>query len=365
MSLAEYLLEFAIIAAREDNISVSALATLAQINTEFYNHTAWRLKKLAAIYRAFAPRVAESYHRRLIGHPIKYTRTHTKVATIASMMNRQQGVQFLSTDPPVFNEQFLATNVPALVNVCLLLRLPAEFYYQFIWRDGVVLCTGKVTSEDIIDLGPRSREGYSRLIEKYGGGEEAEMSLPGRYFVDLKLPFVRNPITISDEMFISTGLYFNANDKIVWEDYGDRLQGRITPNVFFTANYISHMIMQFKSVDLIEIPLCGAYINRDPDQVEKSTFVKEIRTVQRRINAQRVQDHIRMLQHEYNPVEVTHDPNPTINNVFVSIDRILDILEETDYTRADILIGSDSSDESGESGDDPNDKSSSESAEDL
>jgi hypothetical protein len=324
----EHLLIYANIVAREYNVPVCVLYLLSKLNRDFNNETQWRLSRIKLIYNKYARRLANGYHKRLIAHPIKYTGHCTRFASISTMMNRVQGVQFLCTEPPLFSTNFLTTHVPALTNICVMLAHPVEFYYQIIAGKSMI-CFGKVEREDIIELPMRTQVGRARMLERYGGEDiPAEMLLPGRYFVDLKLPTNLNPLTLSPTNFQLDQIYLVVTPNVTWSECGDTLQGNLIPDIHFMLRYVTHLCIQFKTApNDPNIDLNGVFLSGDPHHIDKFSFVRNIEKTELRIAKQKIIAHTSAFI-DADTYEETYEANTPMD---ITADAILDSESDHDH----------------------------------
>jgi hypothetical protein len=287
----EYLLLFADIAARCNNIPVCVLHTLSQLNSNFNILVQYRLDRLKKIYTKYGHRLAEGYHRKLIAHPIEYTGTATKCVPIPNMLNSTRGVLFMCADPPMFTQAELSQKYVALVNICILMRHPIEFYFKIGHPAGFML-VGKVSHDNIVELPLRTPAGRKRLLARYENGDiGAEMLVPGRYFVDLQLPLQMNPALFSRTNFSFDHLSFACSNELIWYDCGQELEAVLNPDVEFTYRYLTHMILQFKTAPATTpVDQYGVFFTSDPQHINKFSLVRDVAAMERKMMAQRSED---------------------------------------------------------------------------
>jgi hypothetical protein len=245
------------IVSREGNIPVGVAGKIARLGRWYRDIMRPRLIYYHTIYSKFAPRLSHAYHRRLLTHPIEYSPGKVvRTIPVINLQGHDGGVLILNSDPPIFSDQFLNDRRPALMNICLLLNKPVEFFFKLGIRSRGILCSGYVRKSDIKELPPYTAEEIERA-QLLAGDLPAESILPGRYFVDLHLVFEINPLLFHQGLFNFNDLLFLAAEHLIWHDTGFCLEPTLQPDLRIIINYFTHIIAHFRTVPtaFIEEPL--------------------------------------------------------------------------------------------------------------
>lgn len=285
--------QFVMCIIMQDNVRYSIFYQISRLNKTFYALTFNILRKYRSLYYKHAPGVASRYARRLISHPIEYTDTCTRIIPIPNLMNNPLGLAFLDSDPPIFGDDFLSRKVPALVNVCVLLRRKVGFYYTISFGE-TVISMGCVKITDIIELPPYEQKDIDAMRDRLAL-EQGDPMLdpmnsagpPGRFFVDLNLDIRDNPLLLSLNTISPRRLYMAVN----YLAYSGDVDGREVISIYHDVGHIlhgfSHIIAQFNtvSVDRVDISKLSVHCGEVNSYVKKFSIVQTIEKIEAKIAA--------------------------------------------------------------------------------
>lgn len=260
--LTYYFEQFAEIVSREANIPLGILYKLSQLNRWYYEITYRNLKKYKRIYAKYAPRLSRAYLKHLIAQPIGYVGSVTRVLPVVELQGYQGGLRILDTEQPIFSDEFLRQYRPALVNICILTRKPAEFFYKLGVAGKGILRSGVVTSAVYTELPPRSEAELHLARERLRDIDYADAVIPGRYFVDLQLGLDINPLLFHPGVFYINEVLFATASELTWIDTGSQMEPTMCPDIRVIVDNFTHIIAQFKITRTDSIPDVVADMSR-------------------------------------------------------------------------------------------------------
>jgi hypothetical protein len=232
------------IGARENAICPRALQVLASTCKDINNSVQWRLDRMKSLRQKYMREFGLKLHKRLINHPIEYTRQHVKVTSVGDMGYDNLGVRILDLSAGIVSEEFATGHRLAFTNICLLAREPKPFVCVLMLRNHAVIAV-EYTTDDYIDTGKLTDSEIEHANKKYGTDPQLH---PGRYLIDLNLKTKINPILLNEPFIklIDVRLVIAEN----YSTYFDA-EGNPTTNVefdgMFIADTFTHAMIHFKS----------------------------------------------------------------------------------------------------------------------
>lgn len=211
-----------------DIFPARVLYLLAQVNEYTYNNVQWVLNKYAAIYTKMLPRFSAAVYKRLIGHPIQYTRRATTIERFAEMNGNQlMGLQLFNTANPPFQPGYLRRNCIAITNVTLWMNAPVSFMAIFILN-------------------------CHAFMWHYIDESKCTQINPNIYYVQIGVPTERNPILLGDKITPVEKLYLiiTPPSNIVRTDLVASIN--TTHNFDFMHKYINRVIVSYVTVSANE-----------------------------------------------------------------------------------------------------------------
>lgn len=244
-----------IIIAREDNVHYSLFRVVSQLNTFYYGMSIGILQRYKSVYYKHAPWLARQYAKLLIGHPVRYTGYCSRTIPIPNLLNTPLGLAFLDSDQPLFDNDFLGRKIPAFTNMCMLMRRRISFYYT-IMIDEQPIVTKWVNKANIVELEPYSDEDIAKLCTRLGTDLTDPRTdplnphgPPGRFFVDLNLDFMDNPILLSADTVRPGSIYISISNHAVNIQTEHKQIYYVDHNVDYILYGFSHIIAQFKTLE--------------------------------------------------------------------------------------------------------------------
>jgi hypothetical protein len=229
---------FAKVGTGEDFISLTVLRLLSLLSKKFYNVVQYRINQKKIIYVKYLKRFANAIHKRLIAHPITYTDIITKIIPIESMGFTNLGLCVLDTEDNLFNPNLRY----AFSNVSFLVRKPIGFSL-FLMLGNFTVYSKTILPESYIDLGENNNHEYLR--KKYN---DNPYSYPGRYFIDLDLPTIKNPILLNENFLDHRTLRLTIAQHYIVQHINGGLVADINFDPEFIINYFTHAVVRLKTV---------------------------------------------------------------------------------------------------------------------
>lgn len=216
--------QLAIIGARDFTFPLRVLAILSRTCKYIFTITQWRIDKSKLIYERWVPRFAPVLHKRLIGHPFKYTGTLLSQIAVSEMGFSEYGLRVFDVSGGLFPADFKSRVSFADIGFFTHSRVP--FAMAIIVVDSAILFT-EVAPEQYIDMGADER------------------AVRGRYYVKLGLPTRINPITLGPPIIDFRLLHFNISHQ--YEISYEGLDMIFSPQ--FIAEHFTHAVVEFKTID--------------------------------------------------------------------------------------------------------------------